>query len=94
VTASALVNAAEAESRARERVDLGVGGKAPEPLLGKDERAVDGNLEHAAARPNQRDLGLGERFEPGSRTESVGLVASLPAVFDLDLHGTSRCYNA
>jgi hypothetical protein len=44
----------------RQRVDLPVAREAAERLLGKLQRAVDENLEYAAARADQLDVGIGQ----------------------------------
>ncbi len=67
--------------------DLIVGREAAQRLLREFELSVDRDLEHAAARAHELDIGLGQLAELRSRTESLGLVASSPAILDDDLHG-------
>ena len=73
-------------SAPRQILDLAIGRKAAERLLGELQRAVYGDLKHAPAGSHIGDLGT-EFPEPRSRTESPRLVVSLHAVFDHDLHG-------
>ena len=71
-------------------LDLGVGREPAELGFGEFEGAVDGDLEHAAARSLQFDRGAGQFTKPRSRTESPGLVASLSAIGDDDFHRSAR----
>src|SRR5712671_911963 len=73
--------------RLRHCINLLVGRKPAELLLGEFQLAVDCDLERAAARPHIGDLGAGHLCEPRSRTESTRLIVSNDAVFDDDLHG-------
>jgi hypothetical protein len=67
--------------------DLFAGRKAAGRLLGVRQSAVNANFEDAAARPPQahlrRGLQLDDQFP---RLTGARLVASLTAIFDLDLH--------
>ena len=58
-----------------------------ELLLREDEATVDDHLEHAAARVDESDLGLGVLlFQHGRQTGGSGPVVSDDAVFDRDVH--------
>lgn len=69
-----------------QRVDLRVGRETAERLLGELELAVDHDLEHAAARADQFDIGTAKLAQSCPRTEGLGLVVSTDAVVDDDLH--------
>jgi hypothetical protein len=70
-----------------QRVDLLVGRKTAERLLGELQLAVDRDLEHAAARADQLDFGVDQLVESCPRTEGSRLVASSAAIVDDDFHG-------
>jgi len=62
-------------------------------LLREDELAVDGDLEDPASRLDELDLDVGvERLQLGGQTDRLGLVVSLHAVLDRDLHRCSWCF--
>ena len=67
--------------------DLFARWKAPGRLLRVRQSAVDANFEDAAARPPQvylrRRSQLGDQFP---RLTGARFIASLTAIFDLDLH--------
>jgi hypothetical protein len=64
-----------------------VGGEALRRELRVHERAVDRNLECAALRLDELDLGIGESaLDLGGQTDRLRQVVSLDAVLDRDLH--------
>ena len=75
-----------ASSASCQRVDLALGRKTTERLLGELQRAIDGNLEHAAARADEFDIGIDKLAQSCPRTEGLRLVASSAAIVDGDLH--------
>jgi hypothetical protein len=63
-------------------------GVPPELLFREDELAVYHDLEYAAGRLNQQDLGIGKRAtQLGRQTGGPRFVVSNDAVFDRDTHG-------
>jgi hypothetical protein len=67
--------------------DLSGLGMASERLLGEDETAVHGHVEHASGRRQEADLRAGKGLLQLSRqTGGSGLVVSDDAVLDRDQH--------
>src|SRR5580698_814622 len=67
--------------------DLFAGRKAAGRLLRVRQSVVNANLEDAAARPQQAQLRRGPQFKDQfPRLTGARFIASLTAVFDLDLH--------
>src|SRR5579859_7894678 len=80
---------AELISRAETAGDFVVARKPARRFLGERESAVDLDFENAAARSAKRYLRRGLPFEQQiPRRTGARLIASLAAVFDLDLHRT------
>ena len=67
-------------------VDVPIGREPAASLLGKDQIAVEGDLEIAQIARGDFDIGGTFGHKPLSRTESPGLVVSHRAVMDHDFH--------
>src|SRR6185437_15153064 len=69
------------------RIQLRLAREAAGRLLGKLERAVDGDLEHAAVAFDQFDLGAGFLLQSRRRRLRARAIAAGLAEFDHDFHG-------
>ena len=71
--------------------DLLVGGEAILRHLGEDLFALQGDLEDPPGALDQLDLGVRvSSLDLGGQTDRLGLVVSLRAVLDRELHGDLR----
>ena len=73
-------------SSAEQGEDLAVVGESPQSLLGEQQVAVDGDLEHAAMTGGQLAVDTQCFVQLGRQTGGPGFVVSLGAVLDLDPH--------